>query len=253
MLTTMNEEVHWNTIAPSYNDEIFDVFNSDKFKKLPKYFKKHGNKNNLCIDFGCGNGKSFSYLAPLFKKIIAVDISEKLLNQAKERGYANIAFRQLDLTKPKLNLPPADFVFCCNVAMLPEIEKTHAMIENIQKSLRKGGTAVLVLPSLDSVLYSSWRLMEVYKKEGTQPEEIPNSEFDYFKASKRDLIQGIIHIDGVPTKHFGQTELEVVFRNAGLTITKIDKVEYDWNTELATPPTWLKDPYPWDWLVECKK
>lgn len=249
----MNEETHWNTIAPSYNDEIFDVFKSDKFKRLPRYVRKHGNKKHLAIDFGCGNGKSFPYLSPLFNKIIAIDISQELLNQAKKRSYKNIDFKRLDLTQRNLNLPLADFVFCCNVAMLPEIEKTYAMILNIQKTLKKGGSAVLVLPSLDSVLYSSWRLIELYKKEGIKPEKIPDSEFDYFNASKRDIVQGIIFIDGVPTKHFGHTELEVVFKNAGLTITKIDKIEYEWNSELVSPPSWLKEPYPWDWLVECKK
>ena len=249
----MNEESHWNTIAPKYNDEIFDVFKSDKFKRLPVYFKKHGNLAHHAIDFGCGNGKSFEYLTPIFKSVTAVDISQQLLNQAKKRGYSNIVLKRQDLTKKNLDLPEADFVFCCNVAMLPEIEKTHAMILNIQKSLKKGGSAVLVLPSLDSVLYSSWRLIQLYKKDKIKVDEIPGSEFNYFRASKRDIVQGIIYIDGVPTKHFGQSELEVVFREAGLTITKIDKVEYDWNSEFAEPPAEMEAPYPWDWLVECKK
>lgn len=249
----MNEEVHWNKIAPSYNDEIFDVFKSDKFQQLPKYFKKHGNTSHAAIDFGCGNGKSFQYLSPIFKSILAIDISQELLNQAKKRGFSNIDFKRADLTRKNLNLPEVDFVFCCNVAMLPEIDKTHAMIRNISKCLRKGGNALLVLPSLDSVLYSSWRLMELYKREGVKVNEIPNSEFDYFKASKRDIVQGIIHIDGVPTKHFGRSELEVVFRDVGLTVTSIDKVEYDWDSELAEPPKNMDGPYPWDWLVECKK
>jgi len=250
----MNQEAHWNMIAPKYNDEIFDVFTSDKSKRLAFYFKKHANISHHAIDFGCGNGKSFPYLSPLFKSITAVDISQKLLNQAKTRPYSNIEFKRLDLTKRNLLLgPPADFIFCCNVAMLPEIEKTHAMIKNIQKALRVGGNALLVLPSLDSVLYSSWRLIELYKKEGITPDKIPNTEFDYFKASKRDIIQGIIYIDGVPTKHFGYAELVVVFRNAGLTITNIDKLEYDWGSEFASPPKDMQEPYPWDWLVECRK
>lgn len=249
----MNEKAHWDTIAPTYNDEIFDVFKSDKNGKLRHYFRKHGNKNHHAIDFGCGNGKSFSYLSPIFKTITAVDISQKLLNQAKARSHSNIEFKRLDLAKRNLSLEPADFVFCCNVAMLPEIEKTHAMIKNIQKSLHVGGNALLVLPSLDSVFYSSWRLVELYKKDGVTPENIPATEFDYFKATKRNIIQGIIYIDGVPTKHFGYSELEVVFRNAGLTITNIDKLEYDWDSEFASPPEDMQGPYPWDWLVECRK
>lgn len=236
----MNEEKHWDQVGSNYDDQIFDVFKSDRRKILPMYFKRHANRNGLAIDFGCGTGKSFAYLSPLFKELVAVDISSELLGQAKRRPFKNIRFKQLDLTKNRLPLPKADFAFCCNVAMLPEIEKTHAIINNIQKSLRPGATAILVLPSLDSVLYSSWRLIEAYKKEGIQVDDIPDSEFDYFKASKRKLVEGIIYIDNVPTKHFMRTELDVVFKKAGFTLMQVDKVEYGWDTELASPPKWLK-------------
>ena len=60
----MNEESHWNKIAHSYEDEIFDVFKSDKDKKLPGYFKKYANKDHLAIDLGCGIGKAFPFLSP---------------------------------------------------------------------------------------------------------------------------------------------------------------------------------------------
>lgn len=249
----MNEEKHWDRIGNTYDDQIFDVFKSDRKKILQKFFKKHAVKNGTAIDFGCGTGKSFEYISPLFKKVIAVDISKELLNQAKKKPFKNIELKQLDLTKQNLPLKKADFAFCCNVAMLPEIEKTHAIIQNIQKSLKPGGIALLVLPSLDSVLYASWRLIEVYKREGISVDDIPESEFAYFKASRRRLIEGIIYIDNVPTKHFMRTELDVIFKAAGFTLTKVDKVEYNWDTELSSPPKWLKDPYPWDWLVECKK
>lgn len=249
----MKEEKHWDRIGSTYDHEIFDVFKSDRNKILPKYFKKHANHNGLAIDFGCGTGKSFGYLSPLFNQVVAVDISNELLLQAENRPFKNITVKQLDLTKNKLSLPKADFAFCCNVAMLPEIEKTHAIIRNVQKSLKPGGKAVFILPSLDSVLYASWRLIEIYKKEGVALNDIPDTEFDYFKASRRKLVTGIVYIDRVPTKHFMRPELDVVFKNAGFTLTNVEKVEYNWDTELAAPPRWLKDPYPWDWLVECRR
>jgi len=249
----MNEEVHWNSIAPTYNNQIFDVFQSDRNKILSKYFKKHANINHHAIDFGCGNGKSFPYLSPIFKNITAVDISQKLLNDAKKRPFSNIQFKRMDLAKKKIQLTPADFLFCCNVAMLPEIDKTRQMIRNAANALKPGGHAVFVVPSLDSVFFASWQLMELYKMDGVMPEDIPSSEFAYFKASKRDIVQGIIYIDGVPTKHFGRTEIDVVFKDCGFTVTSVEKVEYEWDSELASPPDWLKAPYPWDWLVECRK
>jgi len=249
----MDQEKHWNTIAPSYEDEIFDVFNSDKNKILPVYFKKHGNKSHRAIDFGCGVGKAFPYLAPLFKEILALDISAECLATAKKRPFNNVSFKRADLSNPKLKLAPAEFAFCCNVIMLPEVERNLVMFKNIQKALNPGGHAVIVIPSFESIFYSSWQLIRMYEKDGVGVNDIPASEFAYYKAGKRDLVRGIMHINGVPTKHYAQPELEVLFRQAGLRITALEKVEYDWSTEFNSPPTWMNDPYPWDWLVECNK
>lgn len=249
----MNEQLHWDKIGHNYNNEIFDVFKSDVKKKLRFYFSKHAGKSKSVIDFGCGNGKSFSYLSPFFGKILAIDISQELLNQAKQRPSQNISFRRTDLSRRNIKLPPADFLFCCNVVMLPALEKNVIMLKNISDALKKKASAVLVVPSLESAFFSSWRLIDWYKREGVKPEEITADELHYFKGKKTDSIQGIIYIDNVPTKHYSASELEVLFTRSGLKITALDKVEYDWNSEFLSPPKWMKAPYPWDWLVECKK
>ena len=249
----MNEKVHWDKIAPAYDEEIFDVFQSDKNKMLPKYFKKYGSKRHQAIDFGCGTGKAFPFLSPAFAHVLATDISTECLTTARKRGYSNIRFQQADLTRRNLKIPSADFVFCCNVVMLPEIEKNKAMFRNMFNVLRVGGSAVIVVPSLESVFYSSWRMLEWYRKEGTKPELVPDSELKYYSASKRRIIDGIIHIDGVPTKHYTEPELQVVIPESGFVVSSIERLEYGWDTEFPSPPVWMKAPYPWDWLIECKK
>ena len=246
----MNQEKHWNHIAPTYNDEIFDVFASDKKKRLLRYFNKHANKHKQCIDFGCGNGKAFHYLSPRFAKVMGVDISQKLLNQAKKLPFSNIALKREDLTRSRLSLPKVDFVFCCNVAILPTVEQNHAILQNIKKSLKKGGTALLVVPSLESMFYSSWTLFDWYKREGVKADNVDPSEWSGLGGKKTDIIRGLVSINGVTTKHYTHQELEVIIARFGLTLLKIDKLEYEWKTEFSKPPRWLKDPYPWDWLVE---
>src|SRR5882672_5648987 len=147
----MDEEKHWNRIAPSYHAEIFDVFQSDTKKVLTKYFKKHTSLKHHAVDFGCGNGKAFSHLAPRFKNVLGLDISQKLLNQAKALPYNNVSLKQADLTRV-LRVPKADFIFCCNVAILPEVETNVAIIKNIQRTLKPGGHALVVIPSLESII-----------------------------------------------------------------------------------------------------
>jgi len=249
----MNEKSHWDSIASNYNDEIFDVFKSDRRKILPRYFKKHGDKKHHAIDFGCGTGKAFPYLAPLFKDVLALDISSECLQIAKKKPHTNIRFRRMDLARRNLRLPAANFIFCCNVVMLPEVAKNEIMFRNIQQSLTADGTALMVVPSLDSALYSTWRMIDWYGQEGIMPEKIPASEMGYFRGNKRTILQGIVQIDGVETKHYTHAELEVLMRRAGLETTALERLTYDWNTEFTDPPAWMGEPYPWDWLIECKK
>jgi SAM-dependent methyltransferase len=249
----MNEERHWNNIAKSYNQEIFDVFASDKNQLLPHYFNKNANPLGKAIDFGCGNGKAFQFLSPRFKEILAVDISQELIDQAKTRGFSNIKFQQKDLAKAKAVLSKVDFVFSCNVIMLPEIEKNYLMLQNIQRALKPGGKALLVVPSMESILFAAWRMIDWYKRDGVKPDKIAGSELAYFKGPKPDLLQGLFHIDGVATKHYSQPELEVILDTAKLKLTALEKLEYNWDTEFDAPPAWMKAPYPWDWLVECTK
>lgn len=249
----MDQEAHWNKIAAKYEGEIFDVFKSDRRKILPEYFRKHANPDHTAIDFGCGIGKAFPYLAPAFKSVLATDISGECIRIAKQRKYKNIEFKRADLSSKKVNFPVADFAFCCNVIMLPEVERDFTMFRNISNSLRTGGHALIIVPSFESIFYSSWRMMEWYKSEGVKPENISTSEFHYFKGSRRDIIQGIMYIDGVPTKHYSAEEIHVLFGKAGLEVTALEKIEYEWNTEFAEPPEWMKAPYPWDWLIEARK
>jgi hypothetical protein len=106
---------------------------------------------------------------------------------------------------------------------------------------------------MESAAFAMWRLTDVYRKEGVEIKDVSNDEFDLFGGTKKDIIQGILHIDGIPTKHYSESELKVIFEEADLTITAIDKVNYHWDTEMTEPPKWLKAPYPWDWIIECKR
>lgn len=242
----MEERAHWNKIGSSYQEEIFDVFRSDRLKLLPKILQKYYNTSHTAIDFGCGTGRAFEYLSPNFKSVFGVDISDSLLALASRSEFKNITLKQHDLTKPLR--ASADFGFCCNVVMLPEVDLNKIMLKNIRKCIKPGGNAVLVLPSLDSFFYSGWRLIEWCKK---QKEELDMSDLSGFKGSKLDLIQGIVRIDNVKTKHYMEPELQVLFTEAGFSDITINKLEYDWTSEFASPPKWMKEPYPWDWIVEA--
>jgi SAM-dependent methyltransferase len=242
----MEERAHWNRIGSAYQHEIFDVFRSDRLKIIPKIIAKYANPEHTAIDFGCGTGRAFEYLSPSFKSVFAVDISDSLLDIARKKRFKNVTFKQHDLTKSLK--ASANFGFCCNVVMLPEVDLNKVMLKNIRQSIKEGGNVAIVMPSLESFFYSGWRLIDWCKK---QNEEIEPSDLAGFKGSKTDLIQGIARIDNVKTKHFLETELILLFTEAGFKNIAISKVEYDWTSEFSSPPKWMKEPYPWDWIIEA--
>jgi SAM-dependent methyltransferase len=250
----MNDALHWNRIANNYDNEIFNVFKNDKKNKLKKFIRKYANKNNTAIDFGCGVGKALPLLAPFFKEIIGVDVSKKCIAIAKSAPYKNVIFKEADLAGKKINLPSVDFAFCCNVAMSGDIKRNYQIIQNVLNSLNKGGVALFVLPSLESASHSAWSLINWYEKDGTPLSDIPKSELSLMSVNNHDqILQGIIMIDQHPTKHYSITELYSLFNSEKYSMLKLDRIEYNWETEFVSPPGWLQAPYPWDWVVEVKR
>ena len=247
-----DEKRHWDRLAGKYNTEIFDVFNSDRNKVLTQYFDRYANQAHTAVDFGCGNGKAFPYLVPRFGEVWGLDISQNLLDVAALRGYDRVRLAQADLVKPARKLPRGEFAFCCNVAILPGIDVNQAIIRNIRSSVKPGGAAVFVIPSFESAAFAMWRLVEWYGREGVNPAEISRDELALFGGSKTDLVQGLLRIDGVTTKHYSEPEIRYLFTQAGFKQVNTDRIEYNWTSEFENPPRWMKDPYPWDWLVECR-
>ena len=250
----MNDALHWNNIAQSYDQEIFNVFQNDKKKKLKKYLARYANKENIAIDFGCGVGKALPLLTPLFKGIIAVDVSSKCISIAKSKPHKNVEFKVVDLAGKNIDLPTVDFAFCCNVAMSDNTKRNLRIINNVLKKLNKDGTALFVLPSLESATISALSLIKWYEKEGTALADIPKEELSLIRTRrKRHLREGIVYIDNVPTKHYLATELYNMFNTDNYTMQRLDRVEYGWDTEFNSPPSWMQEPYPWDWVIEVKR
>jgi hypothetical protein len=128
------------------------------------------------------------------------------------------------------------------------------ILKKISKSLRPGGYFVLVVPSLESMLFAQFRLIQWNLKTGmTHDQAVSASIEETESALDLRLEEGLVDIDGFATKHYLKEELIVLLEDLRFDVASIEKVEYDWSTEFAAPPRWMKEPYPWDWLVLSKK
>lgn len=239
---------YWEKIAPGYDEEIFDVLYNDKKAIISKAIRKIGGPNKTVIDAGCAIGKWLPLLSPLFKEVIASDISAKNLSIAKARhaSLSNIIYQRTDLSSPKARLPKADTVVCVNAILTDSLKKRNIFFHNLSRWVKKGGHLVLVVPSLES-----WMFTHIIQQKFSIDKDLFDQKLSPKEASKKyfNALQGNLDIDNVPTKHYVEEELHILLSREGFTIESCRKIEYNWNTEFVKAPKWLKEPKPWDWFV----
>ena len=243
---------YWEKIAPSYNEEIFDVLENDKKGLIRAAIKEFASKDKTAIDIGCAVGKWLPVLSPQFKKVYAIDISEKNLEIAQRTHpqFKNITYQRADMSGKKKKLPKCDFGICINAILTPDQKDRDIFFHGLSLCIKKGGHIVITIPSLES-----WLLSSIIQRKW----KIDQRLFPVTKNGKEALKKwnnirmGNADIDDVPHKHYLREELEILLDREGFKAEKFEKIEYNWNTEFTKPPAWLKDPKPWDWMVLAKK
>ncbi len=243
---------YWETIAPSYDAEIFDVLQNDKSGNIIAAIEDMASPEKTVIDIGCAIGKWIPVLAPKFKQVIAADISAKNLQIAKEKytGYNNVEYLRMDMSADELTVAPCDAAICINAILTDSLEKRINFFQSLSLCLNAGGGLVLVVPSLESKLYTNI-IAHRWNVDDAENDEAPVPKKALQQVS--NIKQGVTDIDNIPTKHYLKEELQLLLTLEGFEVTSIEKINYDWSTEFHKPPKWLAEPFPWDWMCTAIK
>lgn len=108
----------------------------------------------VVADLGCGTGNAAELLAPIVKKVIAIDQSEPMLAAAKKRlaAYKNVEFVRGEMEKLPLDDASVDAAVC--VLVMHHIPDPAAAAKEIARILKPGGTCLLVdMIEHDRVVY----------------------------------------------------------------------------------------------------
>lgn len=246
---------YWDRVGKEYEKEIFSVYGNDKHAIIESRINSFFNDKHVAADVGCGIGTFLPLLSGGFKKVYANDYSRSCLKKAKKQygKLPNVVFRKSDLTQEELGFSKAHFALCSNVIISPSIPTRLKILKNMHRHLYKKGHLFLVVPSLESALFTGFRLIDWNLKTGQSPAKAVRCGFEAGKVSASTFYQGVIDIENVGTKHYLREELQVLLTDTGFAVKDICKIEYDWPTEFHDPPAWMKAPYPWDWLVIAQK
>ncbi len=99
-----------------------------------------GRRFGNILELGCGTGKNTALLAEISKKVHALDFSEGMIAQAKQKlDASNVEFSQADLTKHWPSKNDGHDLIICNL-VLEHIEDLSHIFKEAFRSLRKGGS-----------------------------------------------------------------------------------------------------------------
>lgn len=248
----MNEK-SWDKIAEEYHEQIISPFQKNvKNPLVGELLKIKDKKNKILGEFGCGRLELGKTLCENFKKICAYDFSQEMIRIAKEKNpYDNLELSLEDMTKIKI-FKKFDVAVSVNSILMPSIKKVRSCFKNIYNSLKNKGTLFLIVPSMESVLYGGFLVLnrESKKKEDSEAIRdtkriVEDKKYDYFLGYYRDGkdIQ----------KFFYKHELIYFLEKAGFKNLKIGKVEYPWKKEISDYENFPKEKPLWDWFVRCEK
>ena len=139
-----NDAVFWSKVAASY-DSIIDRQLGRRTRSLLRERLAREGRLGRAVEFGCGTGFFTPVLAAKAERLLATDVSEGMLQVAKEQVPApNVTFQVEDCQGT--SLPPAsvDTAFMCLVIQFTDPRVTLAEMHRI---LAPGGT--LIIGNLD--------------------------------------------------------------------------------------------------------
>lgn len=123
------------------------------------WFAKFLTAKDLVLDLGCGNGQNTLKAAKIAKRVIGVEIDQRLLKQANffkgQKKIKNVQFKKDNLEK-KLKFGTNTFD---KVMLLDVLEHLHArdqILAEIRRILKPGGLLLLAVPNSGT----SWKKLQ---------------------------------------------------------------------------------------------
>ena len=256
---------YWDALGASkrFDEEVISTIDEDMHGRIRELVREyamrartaHPSARLTAYDFGAGSGRYLPTLAPLFDRIVAVDISPKLIEKARALTNGN-NWRHVDLgvenlAKPTLRsaYPRAHFGVLANVLLSTSQKDNAAILEEVALRLLPHAALLVVVPSTEAALYIRQRLVDA------------RLEKELGSKACVDIPSGVFKRGGVKTKHWLREELELLARKCGFVMERIGKVEFPWNSEVddvrvrksGVPLALNVAPYPYDHLAVLRR
>ncbi len=245
---------YWDSVAKKYFEHIMSPFQENVKNPLYEYIEKFEGKNKSAIDIGTGIGNAIPHLAGRFSDVVAIDISETMIEVAKKNHkFGNLSFFVRDARNLEEFYDKFDIAVAVNSIIVPSLKDIEKMISEIYKTLKNGGKLLAVFPAMESILYQAMLVHESALEETGSEKEAAEAALEEVGEQGFDFILAIDK-QGFEQKYFYRFEIQYRLKKAGFKHIRIRKVYYPWDVSAESGfSPFPGKPHMWDWFVVAEK
>jgi SAM-dependent methyltransferase len=231
------KQAYWNSAALDFESEVCDITREESADLVKRHvaLARTKRKDPVLVDLGCGVGTFIHRYGRRFESVIGVEFASRIIAQAVTRcaKLPNVTWKTMDIPRAAKEIgAKADLTVCMNVITSASAAKRAALWSSLAHVTRKGGHALVVIPSLES----EW-LVRATTKEKLEP------------VRKG----GLVKRDDAWQKHYERAELDRIFTDYGFTVRRVDRATYPWSIEgVRETPARAKN-RPWDWMALAQR
>lgn len=137
-----NKAKFWDRIAKKYAAD--PVPDEQVYKKKLEITQSFFNSETQVFEFGCGTGTTAIHHAPYVRHILATDISESMLEIAKQKAEKekinNIEFKKSSVDE--LEIEPRSFDVALGLSILHLLEDKEETIKQVYQLLKPSGVFI---------------------------------------------------------------------------------------------------------------
>lgn len=135
----------WPGMENSWTEEAFYATGRSDWADFRRHWRHYEpGLGGTCVEIGCGAGRLTAALVEDFDRVVALDVSEEMLERTRAATATEVELHRVDGPSIPLRSAEVDAVFSCHV--LQHLEDARALatyMAEARRVIRPGGTAMV--------------------------------------------------------------------------------------------------------------
>jgi ubiquinone/menaquinone biosynthesis C-methylase UbiE len=185
---TTTEHQYWEDRSETFDEDTSYIVGADLNNDIKRWLQNQFTRTDTVLELGCGTGTFSEAVAPLVKDLIATDMSEPMLHQARAKlgEHGNVQFQKQDAYKTTFKESTFDAVLTVN--LLHIVYEPALILQECSRVVRNGGKVVVAdVTSQGTPLLAGIRLgLRYLKRWGRPPASNRNMSLDELVGLTQD-------------------------------------------------------------------